>query len=367
MSGKITSKFREELRNQILKSEFNKYLTYRQTDEYNKSTDFLNCAVSGRIPKSKEIDFIEFKENLFSLAEELIGGDCFEKLEKIFEISFGSGIGDKYNNNPIEAFDLKGNKTLIKHEEGSVLLIDFWATWCKFCQEPMEENIIIAKELINSLDNNNNKIENENKKDLNNIIITGLSCDEDESKWKEHIKAKNWGIIQHYYKPNIHKALNLIKIPQIMIIGKDGIIKYLGIPRNIELKETLINVNKEKDILLKKEIFDNDSYDNNNNNQLNNQWNYELKDEEKKIIIKEINQMFTEKGINKVEIIIYTKSVMDKTGNMDFKTQVFLEGEIMAYENDIVFNCINFIESKYLLKNIVNNLKVIAMNIDEDF
>lgn len=345
MSGKITSKFREELKKQILKSEFNKHLTYKETDEFNRGNKILTCTISGRIPKTKETEFNEFKENLFELAETYIGENSFEILEKIFEITFGAGIGEKYN--PIEVFDLKGNKTTINSEQGKVSLIDFWATWCKFCQEPMEENIKLAKEALDS-------------NDLKNTNIIGLSCDEDESKWKEHIKVRNWENIQHYNKPNVLKVLNLVGIPQILIIGKDGFIKFLGPPRNIELKETLINLNMEKEIIFKKEIWDNDSKTNNN-------WNFELNEEEKEKIVNEMNNTFNEKGANKAELIIYSKSVMDMNGKMNKKTQVFLQGEIMGYENEIVENCITTLEKKYSLGNIANQIKVVDMNLDEDF
>ena len=213
----------------------------------------------------------------------------------------------------------------------------------------MEENILLAKEALTSVD-------------LKNIEIIGLSCDEDESKWKEHIKAKNWENIPHYNKPNVLKALNLVGIPQIMIIGKDGIIKYQGSPKNIELKETLINLNTEKGIIYKKENWDNDS-------DINTKWNFELNDEDKEKTVNEINQIFSEKGAAKAEVIIYSKSVMDiNSGKMNCRTQVFLQGEVMGYESANVENCITLIGSQYSLGNIVNQLKTVEMNLmDEDF
>ena len=59
-----------------------------------------------------------------------------------------------------------GEETEIKHTEGEVILLDFWATWCPPCQEPMAHN--------------HEMLEKHKGDDAwKNIRIVGLSIDDD--------------------------------------------------------------------------------------------------------------------------------------------------------------------------------------------
>ena len=346
-SKKITPEFRLQLQLLLQNSRFNNYLSYRETDEFQaENTRFFTCTINGRIPKKLELEFEEFKESVFDLGVNLFGEKSFETVNSIFEISFGNAVGEKYN--PIDAFDEAGKKTSIAHSLGSVLFIDFWATWCKFCQEPMQENINLLKvypELSEKL----------------KINIVGVSTDEDQKKWSEHIQAKNWGSIPHFLKANIIKTLNITGIPYVMVIGTDGILKYEGHPRNINLKETLVNLSQGREISFSSENWDtegNRNYD----------WNEKFDFEKKAEMVKQCNQSLRLAGAQKAEFIAYTKALMDKSGKLKRKTQFFVQGEVLSCENEVIDALVPKLREEFGIEVLQKKVKVITINItDEDF
>jgi len=40
----------------------------------------------------------------------------------------------------VTTLDDDKTELIIKHTEGEVMMIDFWATWCPPCQKPMQHN-----------------------------------------------------------------------------------------------------------------------------------------------------------------------------------------------------------------------------------
>lgn len=345
MSLKITKEFREALVKLILSSEFKDYISYKETDEVTKNGCYLNCSLNGRIPKKLENEFNEFKEQIYDLAQSHLGENSFEAVNSLMDFTFGAGVGDKYQ--PIECFDETGKKTSIIHSNQQVLMIDFWATWCKYCQEPMQENINFIQEISQS---------GLNQK----ISIVGLSCDEDQNKWKDHIKSKAWGIIPHYVKANVRKVLNISSIPYIIIVGKDGLIKYEGHPRQINLKETLLNLNEGKGASLVEEKWDDDSK--------NFDWNNSFDELKKEGMVYDCYLKMKNSGVKNAEFIVYTKSLLQQDGSFKKRTQVFIQGEIMEYENEMIDKLIPVYETQYKFANIQKKTKLISISMtDEDF
>jgi len=76
-------------------------------------------------------------------------------------------------------------KTEVKHEEGQVLLLDFWATWCPPCQGPMAHN----QEMLTK-----GGAEWGDK-----VRFIGLSIDNDAPTVKSHVESKGWDKVEHYH------------------------------------------------------------------------------------------------------------------------------------------------------------------------
>ena len=99
------------------------------------------------------------------------------------------GAGDMFK--PIkDVMPFEGAEPVeISHNEGEVILVDFWATWCPPCQRPMAHN----QEML------------EKRKDdwAGKVRIIGVSIDQSKEKMVEHVNNKKWNSVEHYHR---HKS-----------------------------------------------------------------------------------------------------------------------------------------------------------------
>ena len=133
-----------------------------------------------------------------------------------------------------QIFDISGNnyydeKLSTKDFRGKILLIDFWASWCKPCimQFPELETI-------------NDKFKNKG------LIVLGISLDEDKKQWKNTIEKYNlsWQNIfsNEDLSGEISKKYGINSIPFNIVIDENGNIIKKNANEN-DLKEILIQFN----------------------------------------------------------------------------------------------------------------------------
>ncbi len=132
----------------------------------------------------------EIKYKKFSLESEL------KKISKFYDIKFYDTLNQLFS---------------FKSYKDKLVLIDFWASWCK----PCIENFPLLKQI-------------EEKYKNRNFVIIGVSLDDNIKKWKNGIKRseltwKNISDLKAWDGLGV-KYFNISSIPRYVLLGKDGLI-----------------------------------------------------------------------------------------------------------------------------------------------
>lgn len=335
-------KIRQVITDHIDNSEVKNYIKYRETEIVSSDNIERSFKISARIGKNKESLLLEFKEDLYDkLAERFGNEEATQILSNNIDLEFGLATGDKFTG--IDLVDLNGNVFKLKHEAGKILMLDFWATWCNYCQQPMQENVdLMTKDA---------------KLTENNISIIGLSCDEDSQKWKAHLEKKIWLSLPQLVKKGLLKEVGIKGIHCIVVINKQGIISYVGHPAEINLEEALLNLAQDKPFL-----------DECSSTSLNSWW----KDNEnnKKIsVVEDSNALIKDAGVLNATFCVNTRLEYDHESNqMKVKkvTPIFF-GDVSPFEYETVEKLSPTLQKKYNLHNFSFKMKVIEISGNEDF
>lgn len=109
-------------------------------------------------------------------------------------------------------------ESIVKENEGKVVLVDFWASWCKPCRQEMKH---VAKL-------------HEKYKD---VVFVNISLDMEKDKWedaaeKEGIKEEKFSYMSNTLKksPNL-PPLNVNTIPRYLLFDKEGKLVNMDAPR----------------------------------------------------------------------------------------------------------------------------------------
>jgi len=245
-------------------------------------------------------------------------------------VSVGVAKNDKFTS--LKVNRLEGGEEFITVKKNQTLVIDVWASWCKYCQVPMEHNIELMK---------NRDITDKN------IKIIGVSCDENLQALNSHLETKKWKSIPQYSYPNIRKNLDIITIPCVIIINKDSIIKHVGSPNDMKFEESIINISKGGEAII-------DHYDDIQDNV----WLIKLEDSKKKQIVKEINNKLYEERCGIAKLLLSITYLYEGLMEKNKKCVPLLIGKVSKQEMECVKRFEKLLLSEYNLRNVVNKCHV---------
>jgi peroxiredoxin len=137
----------------------------------------------------------------------------------------------------IDTKDRDSNPVTLENLHGKVILLNFWASWCRPCLEKMNDLAAFQSEF-----------------EANNIVIVQISLDAENFNWQKAIADHSIrGIHLLSESPdskvgNIAEKFDVKAIPQYFIIGKDG--RFAEKPHSSkieELHDRLLFLSKQPD------------------------------------------------------------------------------------------------------------------------
>jgi thiol-disulfide isomerase/thioredoxin len=124
---------------------------------------------------------------------------------------------------------IEGTQVSLSDFKGKVVLIDFWATWCKPCVAEIPYSKKLKEKYANNTD----------------IVFLYISIDPEASKWEKFVKSKKIQgthlIVPHEQKDYYIEHYNVVTIPRFLLVDKKGNIANADAPwpHSSELKEQI--------------------------------------------------------------------------------------------------------------------------------
>lgn len=121
----------------------------------------------------------------------------------------------------------KQEEQTIEHKAGQVMLIDFWATWCPPCQQPMAHN----QEML----------QHHGARWGDKVRIIGVSIDQTAEAVVKHVTAKGWKSVEHFHRAGstCDQDYGVQGVPHVVLIDTQGKIDFIGHPAETNLEQAI--------------------------------------------------------------------------------------------------------------------------------
>jgi len=126
-------------------------------------------------------------------------------------------------------------KKKLSDYRGQVVMLDFWASWCFPCREPMAE----LEEVLRR-----------HKEDWKGkAAVVALSIDDTPKEAQDFVRAQDWLSMDHYWSSegepgffsDAQRAYRIESIPTTFLIAPDGVILWRGNPKFANVEELIVD------------------------------------------------------------------------------------------------------------------------------
>lgn len=127
---------------------------------------------------------------------------------------------------PAPAFSIEtmdGRRVSLESLAGKVVLLDFWATWCKFCERDSD----YVQSMLDSFDKDK-------------FVLLEISVDESEAVWKNYVRDKRLkGEQTRDETKAVGELFHVTGYPTYVVIDGDGMVRLRAVGIDGDLKGTV--------------------------------------------------------------------------------------------------------------------------------
>jgi hypothetical protein len=368
----------EVIEETLKQSKLAEFITLKGDEVVSSTQCIKQLKVEGRVSPDYETDLTQLKIKLAERITQKLGGTF--NMDQFWKITQGIAEGEYFKG--VDLFDLNGEKFFFQHEKGTVLVIDIWSYY-----EQISEYIYAKIAFVNKLNGKlDDDIENLNKKpeeieekiDMKNVRFLGISGEKDYTGWKRIVNNNKFNdYIPQYNLASVFNKLGITTIPAVIVVDKEGIVRYVGHSNGIVLIESIRNLVKEEVddqglFSTKKEskaivrrilnslgqVVDENEKDRANQNE----WWLEMDPLTKTDIVRGVCLQLKELGANSSQFVVYTQYIHSPKSVMRTQTTPIFTGMITEEEYEILQNVAIDLQNSWNFNGFQFNCKVISYN-----